>query len=144
MGIFGLFTLIQLILYWRTPRDDRDPNDELWRAIRVSARILAVYLVVATTWFQAWYVAWLIALVAFLSDSPLRRWALAFSYLVTLEGIIYNFVSFRYDGPLPSPWVDAVPVAVYMGGALLFGLYLLVQAYFTINIQRRSTQLITT
>ncbi len=124
LGAFGLFMIGELLALFTAPKAESAEAD-LWRSIRTTARILAVYLLVATTWFQAWYVAWLIVLVAFLDNAPIRRWALVFSYLVTWEGWLYNFISLRYNGWMPSPWRDIVPVAFYMGGAVLFALYLI-------------------
>jgi hypothetical protein len=123
LGAFGVFALVELFTLLDTPKAET-ANADLWRAIRTAARIIAVYLLVATTWFQAWYVAWLVALVAFLDDVPIRRWVLVFSYLVTWEGWLYNFVSLRYNGWMPDPWRDGIPVLFYMGGALLYGAYL--------------------
>ena len=127
LAIFGLFTLAELVAFFTAPKADNSESD-LWRAIRAAARIIAVYLLVETTWFQAWYVIWLLALVAFLGDVPIRRWVLVFSYLVVWEGWLYNFVSLRYVGWMPAPWRDLVPVGFYMGGAVLFGLYLILRS----------------
>ncbi len=125
LGAFGLLALAALAGFWCATKSSE--TEERTRAIRTVAWIVAAYLLVATSWFQAWYVSWLVALVAFLADAPIRRFALMFSYLVTWEGWLYNFVSFRYNGWMPAPWVNLIPVAFYMGGAYLYLTYLAVR-----------------
>jgi len=108
LGLMAVFYAANLVRIYRA-RDDQ-------QVIRILTVIMFFYLVVATVWFQAWYGLWLVALAALLDNRPLRRLALFFSYLVTWELIMYNFVTLRYDGWSPIPWRDGGPVAVHMGG----------------------------
>lgn len=133
LGAFGVFALLELYTLFDAPKTD-PAEVVVWRSIRTAVRIIAVYLLVATTWFQAWYVAWLVTLVAFLDDVPIRRWVLVFSYLVTWEGWLYNFVSLRYNGWMPDPWRDGIPVLFYMGGALVYAVYLALRSMKDKNI----------
>jgi hypothetical protein len=107
--LFGLFYLSQLILLWR----ERDPMTPL----RSAAQIIMFYLLVVSLWFHAWYVIWLMALVALLEDTPMRRLALVFSYLVTWQAFLYNYFTIQPKGGMRQPWLDLVPVAIYMGYA---------------------------
>ena len=109
--------LVALFFLWKLPRIYFSRDD--LEAIRALTLIIFFYLLVASIWFQAWYVVWLIGLAALLDNRPLRRLALWFSYLVTWELLVYNFVTLRYDGWADVPWRDGGPVAVYMGGIYL-------------------------
>ncbi len=109
LALFGIFYLTQLVMLWRK-HDSLTP-------IRITARIMLAYLLVASLWFHAWYVIWLIALVALLEDTPLRRLALVFSYLVTWQAFLYNYISIQTRSDQWLPWLDLVPVAIYMGYA---------------------------
>ena len=93
-------------------RDDLTP-------IHALTLIIFFYLLVASVWFLYWYVVWLIPLAVLLDNRPLRRLALLFSYLVTWEHLMYNFVTLRADGWTDVPWRDLGPVAVVMGGIYL-------------------------
>lgn len=106
---FGLFYLAQLIILWRK----RDPVTPL----RVAARIIMFYLLVVSLWFHAWYAVWLIALVALLEDTPVRRVALVFSYLVTWQAFLVNYFTIQPQQGIRQPWLDLVPVSIYMGYA---------------------------
>jgi hypothetical protein len=110
--VFGLFYLSQLIPLWRK----RDPMTPL----RVTTRIFMFYLLVVSLWFHAWYVIWLIALVALLEDTPIRRLVLVFSYLVTWQAFLVNYFTIQPRGGNRLPWLDLVPVAIYMGYAWSF------------------------
>lgn len=112
LALFGTFYLWGL---WRVYRE----RDSLAPA-RVAALILMFYLLVACLWFQSWYVVWALALAAVLDDAPLRRLTLLFSYLVTWQPLIYNYVTLRPGNYAPLPWRDLVPVSVFMGGACLY------------------------
>jgi hypothetical protein len=109
---FGLFYLWQWVRLWR---DDQPVN-----AVRITVRILLAYLLVASLWFHAWYVIWLIALIALLEDTPMRRLALTFSYLVTWQAFLYNYFQFETRAGLWLPWLDVVPVLIYMGYAWFY------------------------
>ena len=107
--LLGLFYLSQLIVLWR----EHDPTTPL----RSVSRIILFYLLVASLWFHAWYVVWLMALVALLEDTPVRRLALTFSYLVTWQAFLYNYLIIQTRRDIWLPWLDLVPVAIYMGYA---------------------------
>ncbi len=107
--LFGMFFVLQLFAL-------RKRYDTM-TAIRIFARIITFYLLVVSLWFHAWYVVWLIALVALLEDTPTRRLALVFSYLVTWQAFLYNYFTIQTQGEIRHPWVDLVPVAIYMGYA---------------------------
>ncbi len=112
--LFGMFYLWQL---WAIIRSRR--HEPLY-SVRVLLRVLLFYLMVSAIWFQHWYLAWVIPLAALLEDTPVRRLTLLFSYLVTWQPLLYNYVTFRYDGWMPLPWRDLIPVSVFMGGAWLY------------------------
>lgn len=110
--IFGLFYVRQLIALWR--------DAQVIGAIRTTARILLAYLILASLWFHAWYVIWLLALITLLEDTPMRRLSLTFSYLVTWQAFLYNYMRVETRAGLSLPWLDAVPVTIYMGYAWFF------------------------
>ncbi|HUN05217.1 MAG TPA: hypothetical protein PLQ56_01390 [Aggregatilineales bacterium] len=122
--LFGLFYLWQLAQLWR----DYQPIN----AVRITARIILAYLLIASLWFHAWYAIWLIALIALLEDTPLRRLSLIFSYLVTWQAFLYNYILVETRAGLRLPWLDVVPVIIYMGYAWLF-----ISAYHLSTWQRR-------
>jgi len=105
--LFGIAYLSQLVILLQ----NRQPVTTL----RTAARIMLAYLLIASIWFHAWYVIWLIALVALLEDTPLRRLALVFSYLVTWQAFLYNYMSIQTRSDQLLPWLDLVPVTIYMG-----------------------------
>lgn len=107
--LFGAYTLMQLYILWR--------NREPMLPYRVAARIMLAYLLIASIWFHGWYVIWLLALVALLEDTPLRRVSLVFSYLVTWQAFLYNSMAIQSRGGDYLPWLDLVPVTIYMGYA---------------------------
>jgi DNA-binding XRE family transcriptional regulator len=107
--LFGVFYLSEL----DTLRRQREPI----QPIRTAALILVFYLLVSCIWFQAWYVVWVVGLVALLDNTPLRRLVLIFSYFVTWESLLYNYVTLRPGGWMPIPWRDLIPVAAIMGPA---------------------------
>lgn len=111
-GLLALFATWQLWRVWR----DRDPL----RPYRALAAIVMFYMLVSSFWFMPWYSVWLVPLIALLDDSPLRRLGLLFSYLVTWEMIIYQYITLRPTGFAPLPWRDLLPVAAYMGVAYLW------------------------
>jgi alpha-1,6-mannosyltransferase len=111
---FGAFTLWQLWQFSRTPAS------EPLGSTRALLRILLFYLLIAAIWFQHWYLAWVIPLAALLDESPLRRITLVFSYMVTWQPLLYNYVTLRYDGWIAAPWRDLIPVSVFMGGTYLY------------------------
>ena len=122
IGLFGVFYLAQLLVAFR--------RREALTPIRAIAAVLLFYLLVACTWFQAWYVVWVIGLAALLDDSPLRRLILVFSYLVTWESLVYNYVTLRYTGGwAPLPWRDMLPVLTYMGVAWVYVAWLLIRRW---------------
>lgn len=112
--LFGLFYLYRLSRLWRNPSG----------AIRMMAAILVAYLLIASAWFQPWYAIWGVTLAVLLDDTPLRRLTLAFSYLVTWQLFLYNYVTLRPDGWMALPWRDLIPVAVVMGVAWAYGAWL--------------------
>lgn len=99
----------QLTVVWR----DRDPLVPV-RALLV---ILLFYLLVSSFWFMSWYVLWVIPLAALLPGGALRYFVVLFSYLVTWEMPLYQYVTLRPRGWAPLPWRDLIPVAAYMGTA---------------------------
>ena len=107
--LIGLAYIGQLVYLWRTP----DPST----LIRVAARLLLVYLLVASLWFHGWYVIWVLPLVALLEDTPMRRLVMIFSYLVTWQVLMYNYIVVTTKGGGWLPWGDLVPVTIYMGYA---------------------------
>jgi alpha-1,6-mannosyltransferase len=111
IGLMGLFCLSE---FWEV-YEKRDPM----RPIHALTRILMFYLLVTCIWFQSWYVLWVIPLAAVLENAPMRRYVLWFSYLVTWESFLYNYVTLRPSGWAPLPWRDLVPVAAFQGVAWL-------------------------
>lgn len=109
LAIFGLW---QLYSVYR----DRDPL----RPIRALALILVFYQLVSSFWYMSWYVLWIVPLAALLDYSPLRRFIALFSYLVTWEMVLYQYITLRPGAWAALPWRDLVPVAGYMGGAWLW------------------------
>ncbi len=109
---FAIFYLWQLLAFWR--------KHDTITALRIFARIITFYLLVVSLWFHAWYVIWLVAVVALLEDTPIRRLALVFSYLVTWQAFFYNYMSVETRSGEWLPWLDLVPVTIYMGYAWLF------------------------
>jgi hypothetical protein len=107
LALFAIFYLAQLETVWR----DRDRL----RPARAALLTLMFYLLVACLWFQSWYVVWVLPLAALLDDTFVRRLVLAFSYLVTWQSLLYNFVTLRPSGFAPLPWRDLVPVGAVMG-----------------------------
>ncbi|MEO8391365.1 MAG: hypothetical protein ABI700_00095 [Chloroflexota bacterium] len=110
--LFGLFYAVQLYEVWC------DPHPRT--LIRVAARLLLFYLVVVSLWFQAWYVLWILALASLLEDTPVRRLVLMFSYLVTLQPLLYDYLVVRTRTGAYLPWLDLVPVSIYMGYPWLY------------------------
>lgn len=110
--LFGMVYLAALLSLWRS----RDPL----LPYRTAARVILAYLLIASIWFHGWYVIWLLALVALLEDTPLRRLALVFSYLVTWQAFLYNTMLIQPRGGSFLPWLDLVPVTIYMGYAWVF------------------------
>jgi alpha-1,6-mannosyltransferase len=118
LGLFGLFYLSQLWVLFRA-KEGASKETHLFPA-QILLRVLLFYLLVSAIWFQHWYLAWIIPLAALLDDTPARRLVFWFSYLVTWQPLLYNYVTLRYDGWMPLPWRDLIPVSVFMGGAWLF------------------------
>jgi hypothetical protein len=116
-GAWALLALVYAAQLWNAYQD-RDPIAP-FRALTV---ILTFYLLVACIWFQSWYALWIVALAALLENGPLRRLVLWFSYLVTWQSFLYNYVTLRpgLEGWAPLPWRDLVPVGVVIGGAWLY------------------------
>jgi len=121
LALFAVVYLWQLERAYR----DRDPITPT-RAITL---ILTFYLLVSCLWFQAWYVIWVLGLAALLEDAPLRRLILLFSYLVTWQPLLYNYVTLRPTGWAPLPWRDLVPVGVFMGGAWAYVIWFWVSTW---------------
>ncbi|MDL1924053.1 hypothetical protein FBQ95_15715 [Chloroflexi bacterium CFX3] len=44
----------------------------------------------------------------------MRQAALLFSYLVTWQGLLYNYITLRPGNLAPIPWRDLLPTATYM------------------------------
>ncbi len=114
LGLFGLFYIAQLITVHRA----RDPMSP----IRAITALLIFYLLVSATWFQPWYAIWVVSFAALLGNTPLRRLALYFSYFVTWQQFLYNYVMLRPgpDGWAPQPWRDLVPITVVIGSAWVY------------------------
>jgi len=113
-ALFGLYALWEL---WRLFRAKTLEN-QMW--IAAALRIVLFYLLLGAIWFQHWYLVWIIPFAAMLPDTPARRLTLWWSYIVTFQPLIYNYVSMRYTGWMDEPWRDLVPIVVFMGGAWLF------------------------
>jgi len=107
LALFGTVVLFEWLRLWRSP----DPM----RVFQAVARVIFAYLLIAAIWFHAWYVIWLIAVIALLDDMPTRRLALWFSYLVTWQTLLYNHFNWGTRSGLWLPWLDLIPVALYMG-----------------------------
>jgi hypothetical protein len=107
LALFGLIYAVELARLWRTP----DPA----AVIGAAGRAIFAYLLIASIWFHAWYVIWLIGIVALLDDTPTRRLALWFSYLVTWQALLYNHFAWETRSGAWLPWLDLIPVALYMG-----------------------------
>ncbi len=125
--LFGLFYLWQLVLLWRD-----DGQDTLF-PIRIIGRILLFYLLVVSLWFYGWYLIWILPVAAVLDDAPLRALMLRFSYLVTWQSFLYNYLAITTKGRDWLPWLDLAPVAIYMGYAWAYVAY-----YQVMNGLRRS------
>lgn len=105
--LFGLYYVVELSVIWLR----REPLEP----VRALARIIGVYLLLATLWFHAWYVLWWLVLVALLEDTPTRRLALVFSYWVTWQSFLYTFFNLQTKTGVRDPWLDVFPVGLYMG-----------------------------
>ncbi len=112
LALLALFYLDRLRYLLQT----REKNDPLL-GIRVILHVILFYLLVSCFWFQSWYALWVVALAALLDNTPMRRFVLLFSYLVTWQTFLYNFVTLRPDGWAAIPWRDLIPVAAVMGVA---------------------------
>jgi hypothetical protein len=124
LGLVGLFYVAQQIIIHRA----RDPMSP----IRAITAILIFYLVVSATWFQPWYAIWVVSFAALLDNTPMRRLALYFSYFVTWQQFLYNYMMLRPEGWAPQPWRDLVPISVVIGSAWLY------VGYFWISTWLRS------
>ena len=115
---FFLFALIIVVRFWQNVRQNAavDPL----QPIRVLVLLLLFYLLIVVSWFQPWYIVWVLPIALILADTPLRRVTILFSYLVTWQSLIYNYVTVRYDGFAPLPWRDLIPVMVVIGGPVLY------------------------
>jgi hypothetical protein len=113
LGAMALFGLSQLERVLTKPLNEIEA-DPVYVA-RITATVLLFYLTVACIWFQSWYVLWLLPLVALLDDTPLRRVIILFSYLVTWQSFLYNYVTLRIGTGqpfAPIPYRDLIIVAV--------------------------------
>ena len=124
--LFGLFYLWQLVLLWRA-----DEQDTLL-PLRIIGRVLLFYLLVVSLWFYGWYLIWILPVAAVLDDAPLRALILRFSYLVTWQSFLYNYLAITTKGTDWLPWLDLAPVAIYMGYAWAYVAY-----YQVANVLRR-------
>ncbi len=109
--LFGLFYLWQIVLLWRADHDDA------LLPVRIIGRVMLFYLLVVSLWFFGWYVIWILPVAVLLEDTPLRRLTLRFSYLVTWQSFLYNYLAVTTKGGDWLPWLDLAPVAIYMGYA---------------------------
>jgi hypothetical protein len=91
--------------------------------VREMIIVLLGYMLFAATWFQSWYALWVLGLAAFLDNTPLRRLVILFSYLVTWQSFMYNYVTLRPDGWAPIPWRDLLPVVMTMGISWAYIIY---------------------
>jgi alpha-1,6-mannosyltransferase len=91
------------------------PADDPLFPVRKMLIVLLFYLMVAAIWFQPWYVVWVVPLAALLDNTPTRRLTLFFSYLVTWQSFMYNYVTLRPDGWMALPWRDLLPISITMG-----------------------------
>ncbi len=124
--LFGLFYLWQLIRLWRAGQQDT------LLPIRIIGRVLLFYLLVVSLWFYSWYLIWILPIAAVLDDAPLRTLTLRFSYLVTWQSFLYNYLAITTKGSDWLPWLDLAPVAIYMGYAWAYVAY-----YQVANMLRR-------
>jgi hypothetical protein len=105
---FGVFIALQLAWLYFTPSTKDDP----FAAIRTIMRIFLFYLLVSVLWFQPWYLLWVVSLAALLSDTPMRRLVLWFTYFAMWKEFLYYYVTLRYTGFAPLPWRDLIPFLV--------------------------------
>jgi hypothetical protein len=105
-----LFAICYSAALWQVVRGSA-PSAQALRSITY---ILFAYLLIAALWFMAWYALWLLPAAALLPRSPLQKAALWFTYLVTWQGLLYNYVTLRPGAWLPIPWRDLLPVLSYM------------------------------
>ena len=96
----------------------RAPNDPAWYKGGLWHDNMPIN--VPGFWFMSWYVLWVVPLAALLDYSPLRRFVVLFSYLVTWEMVLYQYITLRPGAWAPLPWRDLLPVAGYMGTAWLW------------------------
>lgn len=109
-GTLLLFAICYAVALWQVVRR----RASLEQALRSMTYILFAYLLIAALWFMAWYALWLLPSAALLPRSTLRKAALWFTYLVTWQGLLYNYVTLRPSGWMPIPWRDLLPVLSYM------------------------------
>lgn len=115
LALFAFFYLSQLALL----RRDRDPAAPM----RIALRVMLFYVLVVSLWFHAWYAIWLLALAALLEDTPTRRLTVTFSYLVTWQAFLYNYIKIQTRSDQWLPWLDLVPVAIYIGFAWSYSVW---------------------
>jgi hypothetical protein len=106
----ALFAFSYLASLWRLWR----AKGAILSAVHAMLYVLFAYLLIAALWFMAWYALWLLPFAALLERSAARRNALWFTYLVTWQGLLYNYVTLRPGALAPIPWRDLLPVASYM------------------------------
>jgi alpha-1,6-mannosyltransferase len=116
-GLLGLLAIFATWTLWKLVIRQLDP-------IPATLHILLFYLLVSTIWFQHWYLVWVIPLAVLLPDTPARRLTFWFSYIVTWQPLIYNYVTLRYTGWIDEPWRDLIPISVFMGGTYLYAAWL--------------------
>jgi hypothetical protein len=109
-GTIVLFAGCYLVFLWQVWR----AKGEMWQSVRAMLSILFAYLLIAALWFMAWYALWLLPFAALIRRSWLRHAALWFTYLVTWQGLLYNYVTLRPGALAPVPWRDLLPVLSYM------------------------------
>ncbi len=106
----ALFAAVYLWQLWRAQRSGGD----LWAVLHATLCALFAYLLIAAVWFMAWYALWLLPYAVLFRRSLLRQAVLLFSYLVTWQGLLYNYVTLRPGDLAPIPWRDLLPVTSYM------------------------------
>ncbi|HLY28338.1 MAG TPA: helix-turn-helix domain-containing protein [Aggregatilineales bacterium] len=110
--LLAVFYLDRLRYVWQTP----SRADKLL-GVRATMQVILFYLLVSCIWFQSWYALWVVGLAALLDNTPMQRFVLLFSYLVTWQTFLYNFVTLRPEGWAAIPWRDLIPIATVMGVA---------------------------
>lgn len=108
-GLLGIFGAWQLWDVWQ------DKTHSSMKPVQALLLIILFYMLVSAFWFMSWYILWAVPLAALLPNTFLRRFVISFSYLVSWEMLLYQYITLRPGNWAAFPWRDMVPVASYMG-----------------------------